>query len=305
MFQTGNDTLRSLAVADQDDRKNWLRATDAQKRAMSERDALRRRKARTLLDDGGAQTGEDLEAAALIFQHGDTPDDYQLAHELAALAAGRGRFGSLPALAEDRFLQKIGRRQRFGSQLVQGRGGRWVAGPTDETGPAAVTDALRADFLVPSLADARRDGLIALQMGDAHMERVARRLDPAWDATMARRPLSEMLAEAVERPSADTRRRVLALYRADKLAAAADYRNAARALAGSDRPQERLLAHELATVALMRRDAAAHGLFMRTWDAYLAAIGRPARYQSPGGAPAPVRRLLEETHAHGDVIDGG
>ena len=91
----------------------------------------------------------------MVLQHGDSPEDYLLAHEFCVVALGKGEREArwLTAATEDRFLMKIGRPQRFGTQYRS-------SGPDDpvrlyEVG-AGVTDGLRRELGVPTLEEARR-----------------------------------------------------------------------------------------------------------------------------------------------------
>lgn len=55
-------------------------------------------------------TGQDFERAALVFQHGDTPDDSLAVHLLAMTALGKGATSArwLAAATLNRYLQKVG-----------------------------------------------------------------------------------------------------------------------------------------------------------------------------------------------------
>jgi len=90
-----------------------------------------------------------------LFQlHGSEADDYLLAHEMsvAAVAQGYKEARWLVAASEDRFLMKIGRKQRFGTQYEPGdEPGRFRLAPTEPH----VTDALREVLGIESLAVAK------------------------------------------------------------------------------------------------------------------------------------------------------
>jgi hypothetical protein len=90
----------------------------------------------------------------MLLQHAHQPDDYLLAHEfcVAALSKGEREARWLAAATEDRFLMNIGRPQRFGTQYRSSGDG-----PVRlyEVGPG-VSDSLRAEFGVPTLAEARK-----------------------------------------------------------------------------------------------------------------------------------------------------
>jgi hypothetical protein len=91
----------------------------------------------------------------MVLQHASQPDDYLLAHEfcVAALARGERDARWLAAATEDRFLMNIGRPQRFGTQYRSTGPGQPVR--LYQVGPG-VTDALRREMAVPTLAEARQ-----------------------------------------------------------------------------------------------------------------------------------------------------
>jgi hypothetical protein len=115
------------------------------------RDAARRAALRNLAQRGGLQTGADYAAAALVFQHGNTPADYQQANRYAerAIDLGSERGRQLYALTRDRYLRSIDEPQQFGTQYRL-ESGTWqlVLQPYDPT----TTDAEWARYNVPPLA---------------------------------------------------------------------------------------------------------------------------------------------------------
>jgi hypothetical protein len=124
-----NEELTELARADQADRTNLSLRPEQ----LVERDRKRRRRALEILASGQAGTAADFWHAGLIFQHGEAPSDYALAHECAVSSAilGHTGAGGLCAVTYDRYLLSMGHRQRFGTQ--QGPSRRW----TDSTGISA------------------------------------------------------------------------------------------------------------------------------------------------------------------------
>jgi hypothetical protein len=114
-----NPELLRLGEEDQTDRRgpNAPSGPEAGKQ-VAERDRQRRQRVLELLDAGAAKTGADFLAAALVFQHGDTLEDYARARELAAEAARKGHPAGLwlTAATWDRWLMKAGQPQRFGTQ---------------------------------------------------------------------------------------------------------------------------------------------------------------------------------------------
>ncbi|WP_295191772.1 hypothetical protein [uncultured Brevundimonas sp.] len=114
-------------------------------------DAARRVQTRALLDAGALRTGEDYRAAAFVFQHGSTPEDYLLAHTLAVAATARGADGSWIAAATlDRYLQMIGKSQIYGTQTRKTNDAPATLEPYDR---ALIPDSLRTALAVPPQAD--------------------------------------------------------------------------------------------------------------------------------------------------------
>jgi hypothetical protein len=99
--QADNLELRHLFADDEHDRgsepfdvdengkpvphKEWKESPD-----MQVHDVVRRKRVHEMLNEGTVRTINDYTWASFIFQHGETPDDYLLAHVLAMVAASRG-----------------------------------------------------------------------------------------------------------------------------------------------------------------------------------------------------------------------
>lgn len=144
-----NTELKKLAEADQAARQNGIPAPDA-----AAQDRVRRDAVLAMLAKNQIQTDTDYFNAALIMQHGDRPEDYMLAHELAMVAAVKGNEQGiwLAAASWDRYLQNVGKPQRFGTQYRKLGGSGWTVDPVDPM----LTDAVRKDMNVPSLEDSRK-----------------------------------------------------------------------------------------------------------------------------------------------------
>ena len=101
-----------------------------------------------MIEAGEVRTGLDLERAAFIFQHGERPDDYLLAHNLATLAVSKGRETALwiASASLDRYLLSIGRAQIFGTQT--GPGGA-AAAPVRPFDRRLIPPAIKRGFGVP------------------------------------------------------------------------------------------------------------------------------------------------------------
>lgn len=146
-----NPELVRIGEEDQQDRRgsgsgplDW--------KTVSERDRQRRERVNELLAAGAAKTGADYLAAALVFQHGNTLEDFARARELAAEAARKGHPAGLwlTAAAWDRWLMTAGKPQRFGTQYQLDEATKQMRlYPVDPT----VTDAERERWGFPPLAE--------------------------------------------------------------------------------------------------------------------------------------------------------
>lgn len=152
---TDNAEMAAIFVADQAVRQN-IDPARFRDRAFVEQmnadDAARRERTRALLDAGALQTGEDFRAAAFVFQHGSTPEDYLLAHSLAVTGVAKGskQAAWIAAASLDRFLQSVDRKQIYGTQTRMMNVGEPTLEPYDRNLlPAAV----RAAAGVPNLAE--------------------------------------------------------------------------------------------------------------------------------------------------------
>ncbi len=114
------------------------------------RDQARLTRVKEIYTANGLQTGADYYYAAMILQHGKTPDDYLLAHEFCIVAVSKGEHRAkwLAAASEDRFLLSIGRPQRFGTQSIMTQ-----SNPQLQKSPIApgITNHLRHQLNVPAL----------------------------------------------------------------------------------------------------------------------------------------------------------
>jgi hypothetical protein len=148
-----NDELLALYNADRQERVDQPCMGTPAYTAMRERDRQRRLRAAAILAILSAPEEADLYHAALLFQHGDEPEDAWRAYELAREATERGdeRARWLTAAAYDRWLMYQGRPQKYGTQYVQDgvRHRLWDVDP-------ATTDADRTAWNVPPLAEQHR-----------------------------------------------------------------------------------------------------------------------------------------------------
>jgi len=144
------ERLKHLFAADQAARQadpiDWNR--------VSVEDRQRRMEVLGYLTHGQLTSPESLYYAALIFQHGNCPDHYQLAHQLAerALQGGFDEARWIFAATLDRYLLSIGQPQKYGTQFLVQDDGQLHLQPYDPT----TTDAERQRYNVPPLAEQLR-----------------------------------------------------------------------------------------------------------------------------------------------------
>ncbi len=142
------DVAEKLAI-------DWNIVTPESLKQVKKNDQQRRQKVLKLHTVGKIKTALDYHHAALIMQHGETTEDFRLAHEFAeeAVSMGDGSARWLYAATFDRWLLSSGRAQKYGTQFKEVSKGKWeLAEPIDPT----VTDENRANYNVPPLKDALR-----------------------------------------------------------------------------------------------------------------------------------------------------
>jgi len=152
---SNNYYVTSLFNSDQTDRKdpsniNW--------KVLSTRDQERRKNLQKIMNDGGLRTATDYYHAAYIFQHGDNTNDFLLAHCLAITSLSIGNKNPdaawIAAATLDRFLQRSGKPQIYGTQTTITNGGPPTLEPYDKT---LLSDSLRKAAQVPSLKQQEAD----------------------------------------------------------------------------------------------------------------------------------------------------
>lgn len=108
-----NMELSKLVSQDQEDRQALRRSASPEGGAdgISARDYQRRTQVVRMLREGSIREPIDYENAALIFQHGQVPEEFRLAHALATIALAiepERRFAmQLKKLSWDRFMLSI------------------------------------------------------------------------------------------------------------------------------------------------------------------------------------------------------
>lgn len=119
--------------------------------AIGREDEERRAQTRRLLAEGQLHTSEDFTRAAFVFQHGNTPDDFLLAHTLAMVAAAKGDEEALwiGTATLDRYLHATGKPQIFGTQIKEKADHTATLEPYNR---ALVSDVLRRELGVQPIA---------------------------------------------------------------------------------------------------------------------------------------------------------
>lgn len=134
---------------------NWNTITDKERKKIDVNDRKRRNKVLELCEKNEIKNGLDYHHAALVMQHGETVDDFKLAHDFAAKALKLGDDSAkwLFAATLDRYLLASGKAQKYGTQFKENEKGEWeLALPIDQK----TTDEERAEFNVPPLKSALR-----------------------------------------------------------------------------------------------------------------------------------------------------
>lgn len=153
--------VHTLFLEDQRDRADG--GLSPQSRELFKRDADRRKQVHAMLEAGSLKTGEDFHDAAYIYQHGQTPDDYLLAHILATVAVAKGDATSLwiSAATLDRYLDSVHQPQVFGTQYRSNGKPPFTQEPYSRD---LIPDQLRVVYCVPSL-DQQKENLSEFDAG--------------------------------------------------------------------------------------------------------------------------------------------
>lgn len=144
--RTTNTEMTNIFEADQAARNgakiNWT--------TVHEDDLKRQVRTQALIDADQLNSGDDFYHAAFVFQHGDLPEDCLKAHALAVIAAARGKPEAtwIAAATLDRYLQRIGQPQIYGTQYRRHGADEWTQAPyrTD-----LLSDTLREATGVPAI----------------------------------------------------------------------------------------------------------------------------------------------------------
>jgi hypothetical protein len=152
--QKGNgeaSEVHRLFLEDQADRErlNGVLGSSAEWQKVKQRDRQRQARLRKLLTSNALKSGQDYHDAAFIFQHGDTSEDYLLAHTLAIASVAKGDQDGrwIAAATLDRYLQSVKKPQIFGTQYSKHGAKAYTQEPFNRN---FLTDAVREALCVPT-----------------------------------------------------------------------------------------------------------------------------------------------------------
>ncbi len=113
-----NPELQKIVDEDQRVRQDWSKFTAKDYIALAQSDEARLRRTKDIVRAGAIATANDFANAALVCQHGETFEDYALAHELSVCAVQLGKASEswLAGASYDRMLSNCGYHQRFATQ---------------------------------------------------------------------------------------------------------------------------------------------------------------------------------------------
>lgn len=150
-----SEELAAIVKADQDDRDEWKKMSQAEMVEVVKRDVLRRKRVGEIFGEGCFSKAKDYAFAALVFQHGDVPEHFFQTFIWAkrAVELGDTKQKRMMALGIDRYLVNSGHKQLFGSQVSKPDSKPetcWCLEQVEKTYP----DDLRKEFADQTLAEA-------------------------------------------------------------------------------------------------------------------------------------------------------
>lgn len=154
--------MTALEAADQADRR--LTPTPGDLPRIQAADRQRRKRVTELNAAGCLTTGTDFALAAIVYQHGETPDDYLQAFHFAARAVqlGNTTLRGREAQAIDRWLVSTKHKQLFGSQsLRRDVDGCWCLLPVEPTFPDDQRVAYTGKTLAQQIGDVKASNATA------------------------------------------------------------------------------------------------------------------------------------------------
>lgn len=120
-LESRSHELTLIVKADQDERKNWQNKSPEEWNDTAKSDLIRRKRVGEIFGEGCFSKAEDYAAAALVYQHGDSPDHFfqTFLWSKRAVDLGDANQKEMMALGIDRYLVSIGQKQLFGSQAFK------------------------------------------------------------------------------------------------------------------------------------------------------------------------------------------
>lgn len=168
--------LKQLVLADQKDRIS----VDISKiggSKIAKKDLARRKRVREIFSEDCVKSAEDYLAAALIYQHGDVPDNYYQAYiwSMKAAELGSKNAKAMVALTIDRYLVSIGHKQLFGSQFFSSEATGWCY--CMEQVESNFPDDMRREYLGESLHERSSKQFLIFNKGkDCHNRECSEKL---------------------------------------------------------------------------------------------------------------------------------
>lgn len=140
--------LQRIRAEDQDDRVWQVKGeqpTEKMLLKMGKNDLKHRIRVGEIFGEGCLKSAADYEAAFLVYQHGNTPDQYFQAFLWArqAQSLGQPNMKGEIAMAVDRYLVSTGHKQLFGTQASKSSDDCWCIQPIEETFPESMREEYR------------------------------------------------------------------------------------------------------------------------------------------------------------------
>jgi hypothetical protein len=274
--------LKELYASDQKDQndESWNEGTGAE---FDRRQKVRRDRVMEIIEAGMLADLADWTCAAMLLQHGESADDFLLAHVLSIPCGisdeAFGRFMSAATL--DRFLHTVGRAQIFTTQ--SGAPDPSVYAPV-EPFDDSMHQTLRALFNLPPLPEKK--------------EKEKEKNGKGPSARDLPKFLELSRKEAVtEGQAPDWLQRTREIVLAGALKSDKDFDSAAHVLLASRDQGDLLSAHVLAMCAAFKsRTPAARVFCAETLDRFLLALGRKQRFDTvrENGKPLDPRSPLQD-----------
>ncbi len=270
--------LQRLHDEDQQDQDAW---SDEDDEEFGRRQTARRDRVMEILELGMLGPVQDWSNAAWLLQHGDSPEDYCLAHVLSVRPAIEDLPGSGFAVAAtlDRFLESIERTEIFSTQSYTE-----TPYPAQPFGAySSMPDSLRRVFaLAPVSGERKKSG--KGQPGGPSAKELPKLLKLAEQETAV--PASTGEAAAVP----DWLERTRAIVAAGAPESDKDHAVAAEVLLRSADANDLLMSHVCAVAAAVKGHKEGLALAAETLDRFLLAVGRAQVLGTALGQDAELRQ---------------